>query len=101
MAKGHSIVEAIDGLDGVAKLMENSEVQIIIADINMPKMNGIEMVLNMRLDPKNQNVKIFMLTAESSPETKMKLKAAGITAWILKPYDIDRLLNAIDKVLAK
>ncbi len=99
--KGHTIFEAIDGLDGLSKVEENKGIQLLIADVNMPNMNGVDMCLKIRQDEKNANIKIFILTAESSPEMKAKAKEAKITAWILKPYDIEKLLAAIDKILTR
>ena len=98
---GHTVVEGIDGVDGLAKLEEYDGIQLIVADVNMPNMNGVDMCLKMRENKKFDTIKIFMLTAESSPEMKAKTANANISAWILKPYDIDKVLSAIDKVLSR
>ena len=98
---GHTVVEGIDGVEGLAKLEEYDGIQLIVADVNMPNMNGVDMCLKMRENKKFDTIKIFMLTAESSPEMKAKTANANISAWILKPYDIDKVLSAIDKVLSR
>ena len=99
--KGHSIIEAADGIEGLAKLKEAEGIQLVLADVNMPNMNGVEMCLKMRENKSFDNIKVFMLTAESSPEMKAKAALAKVSAWILKPYDVDKILNAIEKVLSR
>lgn len=100
-SNGHSVIEAIDGIDAITKLNENEGVQLIVADVNMPNMNGVDMCIKMRENKKFDNVKIFMLTAESSPEMKAKAAAANVSAWISKPYEIEKVLKAIEKVLLR
>ena len=98
---GHTVTEACDGLEGLAKLKEVDGLNLIVADVNMPNMNGIDMCIKMREEKKFDHIKIFMLTAESSSEMKTKAAAAKVSAWILKPYDIVKILSAIDKVLSR
>ena len=100
-SKGHTVVEASDGLEGLSKIEENSGFQIIIADVNMPNMNGVDMCVRLRQDKKNLNIKIFILSAEGSPDMKLKAKDANIRAWIMKPYDTEKLLMAIEKTLSE
>ncbi len=97
----HTVFEGVDGVDGIAKLEETDGIQLIIADINMPNMNGVDMCLKLRENKKFDNVKIFMLTAESGSDMKEKAAGAHVSAWILKPYDIDKVLKAIEKVLSR
>ena len=97
--KGHNILEAVDGLDGLKVLEENEGVQIIISDVNMPNMDGLDMCKKIHQIKKYQNIKIFMLTTEASALMKLKGVDAGIRLWIVKPYVVEKLLNAIDKVL--
>lgn len=100
-AKGHKIVEAVDGLEGLAKLNETEGVHLVLADVNMPNLNGVDMCIKMRENKAFDNIKVFMLTAESSPEMKAKAAQAKVSAWILKPYDIEKILSAIEKVLSR
>lgn len=98
---GHTVVDGIDGADGLAKLQANPDVQLVISDVNMPVMDGISMVLKIRQTPANAKLKIFMLTTEATPDMKERGKQAGVNAWIVKPYAIDKLSAAIEKVLQK
>lgn len=99
--KAHVVVEAINGSDGLAKLNETEGVELIISDVNMPVMDGLSMCAKIRENPKYNAVKIFMLTTEASADMKTKGVAAGVKAWIVKPYVIDKLLMAVEKVLQK
>lgn len=100
-SKGHKVVEAVDGVDGLSKLQGSEGIQLIIADVNMPNMNGFEMCTKIREDAKYKPIKIFMLTTEASALMKLKGVDAGVTAWIIKPYIAEKLLAAIDKVLLR
>lgn len=99
--KGHNVLEAIDGVDGLKKLSENEGIQVVISDVNMPNMDGFDMCTKIHKDPKYQAIKIFMLTTEASALMKLKGVDAGVRAWIVKPYVAEKLLMAVDKVLAK
>lgn len=95
---GYKVVKGINGQDGL-KQLENSNVQLIISDVNMPVMDGIEMVKEIRSKAAYKYVPIIMLTTESQLEKKTEAKNAGATGWIVKPFDKDRLLNVIKKVI--
>jgi two-component system chemotaxis response regulator CheY len=73
---------------------------MLIVDVNMPRMNGIEMVGHVRKLAKYQKTPIFMLTTESTKSVMALGKSAGATAWIIKPFRPDVLLKGIDRVLA-
>lgn len=95
---GHSVTEAVDGEDALAKAKQG-KVSLVITDVNMPKMDGITLIRNLRALPDYKFTPILMLTTESSPEKKQEGKAAGATGWIVKPFDPDQLLATINKVL--
>lgn len=95
---GHKVVEAVDGEDGLAKASGQS-FELIICDINMPKMTGLEMVPKVRALPAYKATPILMLTTESAGDMKAKGKAAGATGWIVKPFNPAQLLNTIKRVL--
>lgn len=99
--KGHKVLEAIDGVDGLIKLQENDGIQLVISDVNMPNMDGFAMCTKIHQDPKYQAIKIFMLTTEASALMKLKGVDAGVRAWIVKPYVTEKLLSAVEKVLPK
>lgn len=98
---GHTVIEAVDGEDGLKRLQANPKTDIVISDVNMPVMDGLTMVSKMRQDSSHAKLKIFMLTTEATVDMKEKGKKAGVNAWIVKPYALDKLLMAIDKIMQK
>jgi len=94
------VTEAVDGIDGLEKAKANS-FDLIITDINMPNMDGITLVQELRKLPQYTNSPILVLTTERSDEMKSKGKAAGATGWIVKPFVPDQLLKAVNIVLNK
>jgi two-component system chemotaxis response regulator CheY len=95
---GYEVVEAVDGLDALSKL-NGREVHLFLSDINMPKMDGIEFTHQLRAMPQYKFVPIVLLTTESHPEKRQEGKAAGATAWIVKPFHPDQLLAVVKKVM--
>ena len=95
---GYAVVEAVDGQDALDKL-QTATVQMIITDLNMPNLNGIELIRAVRANPAHRFVPIVMLTTESQAEIKQEGKEAGATGWIVKPFKPDQLLAVIRKVL--
>ena len=95
---GYGVVEAVDGQDALDKL-QTATVQMIITDLNMPNLNGIELIRAVRANPSHRFVPIVMLTTESQAEIKQEGKEAGATGWIVKPFKPDQLLAVIRKVL--
>jgi two-component system chemotaxis response regulator CheY len=95
---GYAVIEAKDGLDALA-LLQDRELSLILTDINMPGMDGIELTRQIRAMPQCKFVPIVLLTTESHPEKKQQGKAAGATAWIVKPFNPDQLLAVVKKVV--
>jgi two-component system chemotaxis response regulator CheY len=95
---GYGVVEAVDGQDALNKLNANP-VDMLLVDLNMPNMNGIDLIRNVRALPQFQFVPIVMLTTESQDNKKQEGKAAGATGWIVKPFQPDQLINVIKKVM--
>lgn len=95
---GYEVVEATDGQDALDKI-SNSSVNMLITDLNMPRMDGIELIRAVRAIPKFKFIPIIMLTTESQAEKKQEGKAAGATGWIVKPFKPDQLLGVVKKVL--
>jgi len=95
---GFEVIEAIDGVDACAKLKENL-VNMVITDLNMPKMDGIELIREVRKDPANRFVPIIMLTTESQEAKKQEGKSAGASGWIVKPFSPEQLLAVVKMVL--
>lgn len=94
---GYEVVEAVDGKDALSKL--SGTVDMIITDLNMPNMDGIELIRQVRALPNYKFVPIVMLTTESQAEKKQVGKEAGATGWIVKPFKPDQLLAVVKKVV--
>lgn len=95
---GYHVTQAADGLDGLEKARERT-VDLVLTDQNMPFMDGLSMIKELRELGSYQSVPILMLTTESSAEMKMAGKAAGATGWLVKPFDPQKLLDIVQKVL--
>ncbi|AUX29110.1 MULTISPECIES: response regulator [Sorangium] len=96
---GYSIVEADNGRDAVAAVTAHKgDLAMIIADVNMPVMNGIEMLESLRDKGLATGVPILMLTTEGQPELIDKARKAGAKGWIIKPFKPDLLLAAVKKL---
>ncbi|MCB1753772.1 MAG: response regulator, partial [Gammaproteobacteria bacterium] len=86
------------GQDALNKARQN-QVDLVLSDVNMPVMDGITLIKNLRTLPNYKFTPILMLTTESAADKKGEGKAAGATGWIVKPFNPDQLLNTIKKVL--
>ncbi|MFP4282373.1 MAG: response regulator [Opitutales bacterium] len=95
---GHEVIEAHDGVEGLQKLSANA-VDLIITDVNMPRMNGIEFTRRARQALGARKVPILILTTESELAKKNEARAAGATGWIVKPFRQEQLVALVAKVL--
>jgi len=95
---GYSTVQAQDGLLGLNEAKAAS-FDLVISDVNMPNMDGISLCQELRKLPEFKFTPILMLTTESSTDMKMKGKAAGATGWLVKPFNPDKLLSTIKRVI--
>ncbi len=95
---GYEVVEAQDGRDALAKL-NGGVVHMVITDLNMPNLDGIGLIREVRRDGAGRFVPIVMLTTESQDSKKQEGKAAGATGWIIKPFKPEQLLAVVKKVL--
>ncbi|WP_053981348.1 response regulator [Marinagarivorans algicola] len=96
---GHDVFEASDGVEALKVANATDGVDLVISDINMPNMDGISLIRELRRLQAYKFTPILMLTTESSTDKKMEGKAAGATGWIVKPFNPDQLLTTIGKVL--
>ena len=95
---GYDVVEALDGVDALSKL-KGQELHLILSDVNMPNMDGLEFTRQLRAMPDYKFVPVVLLTTESTAEKKQQGKAAGATGWIVKPFNPEQLLAVVKKVM--
>ena len=95
---GYDIIEASDGKDGLSKLT-GQKVHLIVSDVNMPNMDGITMVKEIKQNPAYKFTPVIMLTTESQESKKTEGKAAGVKAWMVKPFKPDQMLAAVSKLV--
>lgn len=95
---GYNVVQAINGADGLAKARAGT-VDMVLTDLNMPVMNGIALIRELRKLPQCTGIPIIFLTTESAANMKQEAKAAGATGWITKPFQQAQLLAVVRKVL--
>lgn len=98
---GYEVIEASDGLDGAEKIGRTPDLAMVICDVNMPRMDGIQMLSMLREDPKNADLLVLMLTTEGQPGLIARAKAAGARGWIVKPFKPDLLLGAVRKLVGE
>ena len=95
---GHRILEAGDGVQAF-EIIQKQPVDLILTDINMPNMDGIELTRQIRTLPAYGRTPIILLTTESEPNKKAQGKEAGASGWIVKPFQQDQLLALVSQVL--
>jgi len=95
---GFDVIEASDGVEALELAKENG-CDLVLTDVNMPNMDGIELTRELRGLPSYKFVPILMLTTESGMDKKAEGRAAGATGWIVKPFNPDQLLSTIKKVI--
>ncbi len=95
---GYEVIEAVDGKDALSKA-NGAQVHMVIADINMPNMDGIELTRTLRSTQKFKFVPIIVLTTESRESRKQEGRSAGATGWIIKPFQPEQLLAIVKKLI--
>jgi len=94
----HTVVVAVDGVDALEKAKQ-TDADLVITDINMPRMDGIQLIQELRELPNYRFTPLLVLTTESGEDKKNQGKAAGATGWLVKPFDPDQLLAVVNRVL--
>jgi len=94
------VTEAVDGVDGLEKAKKTT-FDLIISDVNMPNMDGLTMIGEVRKLPQYAKTPILVLTTERGDDMKAKRKQSGATGWIVKPFVPDQLLKAVNIVLSR
>ncbi len=95
---GYEVEEAADGQQAL-NIAKTRSFDLVLSDVNMPVMDGIELIRQLRALPAYKFTPILMLTTEAGTEKKMEGKNAGATGWIVKPFNPDQLLNTVKRVL--
>ncbi len=95
---GYKVLEAEDGIEALERL-GGVEPDLLITDINMPRLDGFGLIEKVREQDRHRNLPILVLTTESSDEKKQRARSAGATGWIVKPFHPDKLAAAIRRVL--
>jgi two-component system chemotaxis response regulator CheY len=95
---GYAVLEAADGMEGLDRLGSH-RLDLIITDLNMPRMDGISFIRHVRGRPASRHTPVLMLTTESQVARKQEGRSAGATGWIVKPFDPQKLLQVVEKVL--
>lgn len=97
---GYAVTEAGDGVEGLQKANE-TEFDMIVTDLNMPNMDGLTMIRELRKSPAHTGIPIIFLTTESDDAMKQQAKAAGATGWLVKPFVPEQLIRIARKVLGR
>lgn len=95
---GYDVIEGVDGKDALSKLT-GQKVHLIVSDVNMPNMDGISLVKEVKKLPDYKFTPIIMLTTESGDDKKAAGQAAGAKAWVVKPFKPEQLLMAVSKLV--
>jgi len=94
---GFEVLQAVDGQDGL-DVLDKEQVDVVITDINMPRMDGYEVIRHLRNNAAHKSTPILVLTTESESDKKNLARVAGATGWMVKPFDPERLIATINKV---
>ena len=95
---GFETIDAVDGVDGLAKLADDPDIVLAICDVNMPRMDGLEMLENVRKQGARPDLPMLMLTTEGQPAMIQRAKEAGAKGWIVKPFKAHLLVATVQKL---
>jgi two-component system chemotaxis response regulator CheY len=96
---GYEVVEAVDGRDGIVKIGENVDASLVLCDVNMPEMGGLDMLGALREEKRADNMVFLMLTTEAETTLVSRAKEAGARGWIVKPFKPELLLAAVRRLV--
>ncbi len=99
-AAGHKVIEAEDGTQGLAKILELKTPDLVISDYNMPGLDGVAMLTKVKEALGSGKFPIFMLTTETGEQLKAAGKAVGVNAWISKPFVPEKIVAGVEKILS-
>jgi two-component system chemotaxis response regulator CheY len=96
---GYEVVEAVDGLDGAEKIERSQDLAMVICDVNMPRMGGLDLLSRVKQGGKHAQLPILMLTTEGQPSLIARAKESGAKGWVVKPFKAEMLLAAVRKLV--
>ena len=96
---GYRVIKGVNGEDGLRLLNENPDVHLVITDLNMPIMDGIGFLKEVRKHPQHKYLPVILLTTESQESKKQEARREGATGWIIKPFSNERLVAVIRKII--
>ncbi|PTB97332.1 two-component system response regulator [Marivirga lumbricoides] len=97
-SKGYTTFQAIDG-EQALEMLANGDINLVLSDYNMPKVNGMDLLKRIKENPDHQNIPVIFLTSEEDLNLMKKAREAGLFAWIKKPYDSRNFLATLDRAL--
>lgn len=95
---GYDVIQGVDGVDGL-EVAEREEVDVVITDINMPRMDGFGLIEALRGHASYRSTPILVLTTETADDKKQRARSAGATGWIVKPFEPAKLLSVVERVM--
>jgi two-component system, chemotaxis family, chemotaxis protein CheY len=98
VAAGFYVAEATDGVDGAEQIRAQLDLDLVICDVNMPRMNGLDMLDSLHDELAQRQLPVMMLTTEGQPEAMARAKKAGAKGWIVKPFKEPLLISAVTKL---
>lgn len=96
---GYTVIKGTNGAEGLKLLKENNQINLVISDLNMPVMDGISFLKEIRSNPQHKYLPVIILTTESQESKKQEARNAGATGWIIKPFSQEKLIAVIKKVI--
>ncbi len=98
-AAGFEVIEADDGIDGLEKVQQTADLAMVLCDVNMPRMNGLDMLAAVKSDVRFTDLPFLMLTTEAQPALITRAKQAGAKGWIVKPFKPELLVAAVRRLV--
>jgi two-component system chemotaxis response regulator CheY len=95
---GYDVVEAADGKSGVDMISSTDDLALVLCDVNMPQMNGVDLLAEVKSQPRNAELPILMMTVEGKPELMQRAKDAGATGWIVKPFNPAQFVATVNRL---
>jgi len=97
---GFTVLEAVNGAEGWDRARENLDVSMVLLDVNMPVLGGLDLLDRLKAEPKTAKIPVLMLTTEAEPALVARAKKSGASGWLIKPVKIEVLVGALRKLTA-